>query len=234
MTRTTILTPLLATLLTATLGAAPAAANPLGQLFQYTGQIRAQMAAVRAQTDATFASCPRGALIADDIYDELEDLCRDLDRLEEQISRPVASRRQLRRLERLVRELDEQACEVHDAVHEAIEDRRFLGAPLIAPQPQAFGIPGVPDHVVRRLPPHVVTRLVSIHSARANRGVNVSVNRGRFNLAIGAQPIGLQRTAFRPIGLVQGAGPSPAAQALCSQAETLRTMTRQLLAIVCG
>lgn len=233
MIRTTVLNTLLITLVTAAM-AAPAAANPLGPLFQYTGQIRAQMAAVRGQTDATFASCPRGALIADDIYDELNDLCRDLDRLEEQIARPVTSRRQLRRLGRLVREVDDQACEVQEAIHEAIEDRRFRGAPVIAPQPQAFGIPGVPDHVVRRLPPHVVSRLVSIHAPRAHRGVNVSVNRGRFNLAIGTQPLGFQQTVLRPIGLVEPASPSPAAAALCSQAEALRTMTSQLLAIVCG
>lgn len=229
MTNTTLLATLLAA---ATAG--PAAANPLGQLFEYTGQVRAQMGVVRAQADATFGSCPGGALIADDIYDELDDLCRDLDRLEEQIARPVTSRYQLLRLERRVRELDEEACDLVAAVHAAIEDSRFRRAPLIAPAPLAYGIPGVPEHVARRLPPHVAARLVSIHSARANRSVNVSLNRGRFNLAIGTQPIGFQRTAFRPVGVAQPVGPSPAAAALCSQTERLRTMTRQLLAIVRG
>jgi len=216
MTRTTLLAALLAAI------AGPAAANPLGGLYQFTAQVRAQAAVVRAQAEATF-SCPRGDLIADDVYDELRDLCRDLDRLEYALDRPITSRHQLGRLERRVRRLDDQACEVQEAIHEAIADRRF------APQPIVQAIPGVPPHVARRLPPATLARLAAIHAPQANRGVSVQLGGGRFHLAIGGRPT----TALRPAAFDQPiAAPNPAADALCHEAQRLRRMTQQLLAIV--
>ncbi len=220
--------------------AAPAAANPLAQLLNYTGQIRGQMAVVRAQADVTFDCVPRGRLIADDIYDELDDLCRDLDRLEEQIAHPLISRHALRRMERLVRRLDEQACRVQDAVHAAIADRRFrrhgerhtVG---YAPDPRAYAIPGVPMHVLRKLPPHVVDHLAAARLGRASRGGTVSIGNGRFQLTIGRQPLVAPPVVVQPIGhtVARPIGPNPAGVALCAEADRLRLMTKQLTAIVC-
>lgn len=237
MSQTTITAALLAAFAT------PAAANPLAQLLNYTGQIRGQMSVVEAQTKATFDCVPSGRFIADDIYDELRDLCRDLDRLEDQIARPLTSRRSLRRLERLVERLDEQACEVQEAVHEALEDRRFRrhnDRRLVsyAPLQPVQTIPGVPNHVLRKLPPHVVEHVAAARLGRASRGSTVSIGRGRFQLTIGTQPAlahpGVGYTVARPIGLIgEPAAPNPAGAALCAEADRLRLMTKQLKAIVC-
>ena len=77
----------------------PAAANhghnhgpQSGNLHRYVDQIRSQMALVRAQTDATFERVRGGKFIAGDVYSELDDLCRELDRLEELTARPIGSR----------------------------------------------------------------------------------------------------------------------------------------------
>lgn len=201
----------------ATILAPPADANPLGQLYQFTGQIRSQMGLVRAQAEATF-SCPRGRLIADDVFDELDDLCRELDRLEGQIGRPMLSRQQLVRLERAVHRLDDQACAVEEAVRQAVAARSSLPGNQVGflPQQGPIGYPGITTS-------HTV----------GHRGVRVLVGGGRFSLAVGGgapavSPYAVGRPTFigRPAHDAEGA-------ALCAQAQTLRRMTQQLLSLVC-
>lgn len=199
--------------------AAPAAANPLAQLLNYTGQIRAQSHLVQAQTEAAFQACPSSRLLTDDIYDELEDLCRDLDRLEEQIARPLQTRSQLRRLERLAHRLEEQACEVDESIQRALEWARRRGQLGRAAQLPGYGFAAQ-------------SRIV--HHTVGHRGMRLMVRSGRFNLSIGGpQP----HVVARPIGFpgaVEAIGsPEPLAAALCAESDRLRLMTRQLAAIVC-
>lgn len=201
---------------------APASANHLASLYEFSGQVRSQMALVRAQAEATFAPLPAGRLLADDIFDELDDLCRRLDRFEEQISQIPGTRMQLRRMERLVERIDEQACEVQEEVQAALEraNRRFARPnPAFQPTPAGF-----PYHHFAR---HTV----------GHRGVRVVVAGGRFSLNIGgpsfqALPHSVARSHL--VGLQQPGVLAPQCDALTRQARRLRLMTQQLRQIVCG
>ncbi|MEO0531816.1 MAG: hypothetical protein AAF266_14755 [Planctomycetota bacterium] len=197
----------------------PAAANPLGQLFNYTGQIRAQAQLVQAQADAAFQGCPSSRLLTDDIYDELEDLCRDLDRLEQQIAEPLTTRRQLRRIERLAHRLEEQACEVDEEIREALaRARRRSSIGHVAALPhRSFGYS-----------PH------EFRHAVGHRGMHLVIGGGRFNINLGsARP----HFVGRPLGVNFGGSaagvPEPLAAALCAESDRLRLMTQQLAAFVC-
>lgn len=208
--------------------AAPVAANPYAGLLRFTAQVRAQSTLVEAQTAVIFDNLPRGRILADDIYDELEDLCRDLDRLETDLTRRHASRGLARRLERRAQRLDEQACELREAVEEAILDanrrsRHGVGRRFpVTHHPTQFAVaPGV------------------------TRGVSVSVGSGRFRLAFGAPQAPVYTTHQRfvgrnaafalPVGVAGPGGcvPPAAAEALRVEADRLRLMTKQLVAILC-
>lgn len=197
----------------------PAAANPLAQLFSYTGQIRAQAQVVQAQAAAAFDGCPSARLLTDDIYDELEDLCRDLDRLEEQIAQPLTSRRQLRRIERLAHRLEEQACEVDEEVREALDRARRRGS--------LGQVAALPRHGFGSSP-HLIRHAVG------QRNLHLVIGGGRFNINLGsARP----HLVGRPIGVTIGAAPvgvpQPLEAALCAESDRLRLMTQQLAAIIC-
>ncbi|TWT48410.1 hypothetical protein [Botrimarina hoheduenensis] len=96
--------------------AAQASAGSTNNLFWLAGEIRGQMAVVRAQADATFCGCRE----ADDVYDELEDLCRRMDRFEERLACPIETRADLRRLALEARRVERQSCELGDAVERAL------------------------------------------------------------------------------------------------------------------
>ena len=213
-----------------TLIAAPAAASPLAGLYNYTGQIRAQATVVEAQAEAAFGHCPRSRLLADDIFDELEDVCRKLDRLEEHLGREVVTRHGLRRLERLVGRLDDAACEVNEAVRESLADARRRSTPIL-PQP-------TPLRTVSYLPTRHSTFYPGItrHRVVSRRGVNVSFVNGRVHVNVGGQPVVTRRVSHRiapPTRIDAGGIAPPVERALCAEAERLRLMTQQLRAIVC-
>ncbi|TWU00067.1 hypothetical protein Pla108_10110 [Botrimarina colliarenosi] len=211
MLRTT-LTAAVAALLTA-----PAAADHLDPLLGYTGQVRGQMALVRAQAHATFDDCSSARLIADDVYDELDRLCRELDRLELLITRPIPSRTQVRLIDRALHRLDEQAGDVEDAVREALADPR--------------------RHAVRHQPafrPHggpIAYSQITTHTV-GHRGVRLVIGGGNFGVTIGStNPT--PRVAFRPTHAGRHGVGDPDGDALCGMTDNLRLMTRQLLALYC-
>lgn len=208
--------------------AAPAAANPLAQLFNYTGQIRAQANVVEAQARAAFEHCPRGRLLADDIYDELEDVCRELDRIEGHLARDVVTRHGLRRLERLVGRLDDAACEVNEAVRESLADARRRNAAILPPTPL---------RTVSYLPSRHSTFYPGITRDPIRRGgVNVSFVNGRVHVNVGGRPVVTRRVSHRiapPAVIGAGGIAPPVERALCAESDRLRLMTKQLLAIVC-
>lgn len=146
-----------------------------GNLHGYVGQIRSQMALVRAQADATFEGVRSGRFIAGDVYRELDDLCRELDRLEELTARPIGSRGDFRRLERAVQRVDEQAHGVEDAVRTALADpRRFQGRP---------GYQSGPSYLPATQPiyyPGITTSTVG------HRGIRLVIGGGKVGVSVGA------------------------------------------------
>lgn len=220
------------TLLTAglvALVAAPASANPFAGLLQFTSQIRGQSALVEAQAAATFDHLPRGRILADDVYDELEDICRELDRLEADLGRRHVSRGLIRRLERRAQELDEEACELSEAVEEAIRDASRRSR-LRASRPYPV--------------PHLPTNVALAHTLSRSR--TMTFGGGRLQISIGAPTafhpatsrvhVGRHVPHVRPIGpgVQESCLPPVAARALRVETERLRLMTKQLLAVLCN
>ncbi|MEO1495560.1 MAG: hypothetical protein AAFV43_00245 [Planctomycetota bacterium] len=162
--------------LTLAVAAAHASAGPKSNLYWLAGEIRGQMAVIRAQADATFRGCRE----ADDVYDELEDLCRRMDRLEERLACPIESRADLRRLARAAERVDRQACELDEAIEHALRRVRRGVGPAFGP-----GIgPGLGPAPV--LPPrHVDARQFGYRSP-----VGVA-NRSVFRMNLGGLSIGV-------------------------------------------
>lgn len=231
-------------------GAVQASAAPHNNLFWLAGEIRSQMAVVRAQADATFCGCNE----SDDVYDELEDLCRRMDRFEERLARPITSRGDLHRLSRAAERVDRQACELEEAVEHALRRLRRSGP--------AFG-PGYGAPVV--LPPrHVSARQIGYGPAYGVPGLNgprhtvFRMNIGGLsfgvcdegNLQVGrAAPTWQRRTVTRSVGFNHrpvghrvhrhgqvrpiGWGGDAEAAALCHQMGRLRQLTAALSAALC-
>ncbi|MEM6799492.1 MAG: hypothetical protein AAF589_08255, partial [Planctomycetota bacterium] len=61
------------------------ARNPQAGLYWLTGEIRGESAILAAQAEQLLADCRD----YDDVADELEDLCRDLDKLERELRKPI-------------------------------------------------------------------------------------------------------------------------------------------------
>lgn len=239
-------------------GAAQASAGPSNNLFWLAGEIRGQMAVVRAQTDATFCGCRE----ADDVYDELEDLCRRMDRFEELLSRPIDSRGDLRRLARAAERVDRQACELEEEIDDALRRLRRSGP--------AFGH----GHAVPVLPPrHASARQFGFgpsHAAPGFAGHSWAGNslaghsRSVFRMNIGGLSFGVcdegnlrvgraapawpRHTAVRPIGFPSvpvgnrvhhapirpiGWGGDAEAATLCHQMDRLRQLTSALASVLC-
>ena len=184
------------------------------QLLRYTDQIRSQMALVRAQTDATFERVRGGRFIAGDIYGQLDDLCRELDQLEELAARPVISRGNFRRIERAVLRVDEQSRDIEGAVRSALADpRRFQGTPSYLPATQPGFYPGITSNTV------------------GHRGIRLVIGNGNVGVNIG----GGQPTPYvtaRPVSTSRHGHGDRNGDALCSMTDNLRLMTRQLVALV--
>lgn len=203
----------------------PAAAQQGGGLFWLTGEIRGQIAAVEAQATVTLAGCDD----ADDVYDELRDLCRELDRFEAELRQPIVTRGQLRRLARRARDVDEQACDLQGEIVEAIEelrdDRRHFGR---RNGPSRFGVvPAVHpvDYVANRVGTHFVAgHRVGTHRgsqlrgytdivrASRRRGVSVAVG-GRFGpfVQVGVGPaVGFHRVGHPVVPPIAAPLPGPA------------------------
>lgn len=217
----------------------PANANPFGQLHNYAGQISAQTAVVGAQAHALFDDCAYGPLIADDVFDELGDLQRRLDRLCTTLATGPPTRGTLRRIERDTHRVHRQAQELDAEIRDAIAElrRRELRRTRHAfRQPLAYGVP---------VTPHLY--------ARNRGGVNLSFGNGRVQLNLAAnhpaaRHLANSRFATRHVvgyptigyghGLhgiaAHGWARQPQADALCAQSERLLRMTSQLVAIVCG
>lgn len=188
--------------------------NPSGgSLLRYTDQIRSQMALVRAQTDATFERVRGGRFIAGDIYGQLDDLCRELDQLEELAARPVISRGDFRRIERAVLRVDEQSRDVEGAVRSALADpRRFQGTPSYVPTQPAF-YPGFASNSV------------------GHRGIRLVIGNGNVGVSVGGgQPT--PYVAARPVSVGRHGHGDRSGDALCSMTDSLRLMTRQLVGLV--
>lgn len=215
MLRTT-LAAAAAAILTVPAASLPAAAQhglQPGQLLNYTGQIRAQMALVRAQTDATFEPCRSGRLISDDIYDELDGLCRELDRLEAAVSQPILTRNQLRRIDRALHRLDDQACDVEDAVRTALADPRRHRDSYFAPTVQTVGYRGFTTHTV------------------GHRGFRLMIGGGKVGVTVGvANPTPTIVAKPALVGFHRAGDPD--GDALCAVTDNLRLMTRQLLILM--
>lgn len=184
-----------------------------GNLLRYTDQIRSQMALVRGQTDATFERVRGGRFIAGDIYGQLDDLCRELDQLEELAVRPVGSRGDFRRLERAVQRVDQQSRDVEGAVRSALADpRRFQGTPNYVPTQPAY-YSGFASNTV------------------GHRGIRLVIGNGNVGVNIG----GGQPTPYvvaRPVNVSRHAHGDRNGDALCSMTDSLRLMTRQLVGLV--
>ncbi|QDV72341.1 hypothetical protein [Botrimarina mediterranea] len=196
----------------------PAAANHShkhgpggGGLHGYVDQVRSQMALVQAQTDATFERSRFSRLIAGDVYRDLDDLCRELDRLEEITARPIVSRGDYRRLERAVERVDDQARDLEEAVRSALADpRRFGGGPGFLPTTRPVYYPGI------------TTRPIS------SGGLRVVIGGGKVGVSIGATP----HVAARPVSVGRHGHRDRNGDALCAMTDNLRLMTRQLVALV--
>lgn len=185
-------------------------------LLRYTDQIRSQMALVRAQTDATFERVRGGRFIAGDIYGQLDDLCRELDQLEELAARPVGSRGDFRRLERAVQRVDQRSHEVVDAVRSALADpRRFQGTPNYVSTIQSGYFPSSTVG-------HRGIRLVI-----GNGNVAVNIGGGQHTPYVAARPV-----IARPVSVGRHGHGDRNGDALCSMTDSLRLMTRQLVALV--
>ena len=184
------------------------------QLLRLADQVRSQMALVRAQTDATFERVRGGRFIAGDIYGELDDLCRELDRLEELASRPIVSRGDFRRLERAVQRIDEQSRDVEGAVRSALADpRRLHGGPSYLSTTQPAYYPGITTNPTGR------------------RGIRLVIGNGKVGVSVAA-PQATPYVAARPVSASHHGHGDPAGDALCSMTDDLRLMTRQLVALV--
>jgi hypothetical protein len=183
------------------------------QLLRYTDQIRSQMALVRAQTDATFERVRGGRFIAGDIYGQLDDLCRELDQLEELAARPVVSRGDFRRIERAVQRVDQQSRDVEGAVRSALADpRRFQGTPNYVPTQPAY-YSGFASNTV------------------GHRGIRLVIGNGNVGVNIGGgQPT--PYVAARPVSVGRHGHGDRNGDALCSMTDSLRLMTRQLVGLV--
>lgn len=242
----------LATIVVLTAGATQASAQSASNLFWLAGEIRSQMATVRAQADATFCGCRE----ADDVYDELEDLCRRMDRFEERLACPIESRGDLRRLARAAERVDRQACELDEAIDHAL--RRSgpalgvpaLDAPVVLPPRHVsarhlgygptFGVPGLdgPRHTVLRMNIGGLSFGVcdggDFHvgpATRAFRHRSVTRTVGFGQPVLGADPVGHRghQSLVRPIGW----GGDAQAAALCHQMDRLRQLTAALSAALC-
>ena len=184
------------------------------QLLRYTDQIRSQMALVRAQTDATFERVRGGRFIASDVYGQLDDLCRELDQLEELAARPVVSRGDFRRIERAVLRVDEQSRDVESAVRSALTDpRRFQGTPSYLPTTQPVYYPGITTNTV------------------GHRGIRLVIGGGNVGVSVGA-PQPSPHVVARPVSVSRHGHGDRNGDALCSMTDSLRLMTRQLVALV--
>ena len=184
-----------------------------GNLLQYTGQIRSQMALVQAQADATFERSRSSRLVSRDVYRELDDLCRELDRLEELTARPLVSRGDFRRLERSVERVDAESRDVEAAVRSALDDPRRFGGPAFLPATQSVYYPGITTNPA------------------ASRGIRLVFGGGRVGVNIGgAQPT--PHLVARPVAFGRHGHGDPAGDALCAATDNLRLMTRQLVALV--
>lgn len=185
-----------------------------GNLLRYTDQIRSQMALVRAQTDATFEGIRGGRFIASDVYGQLDDLCRELDQLEELAARPVVSRGNFRRIERAVLRVDEQSDDVEDAVRSALADPRLRqSGPTFLPAVHPAYYPGITTNTV------------------GHRGIRLVIGNGKVGVNIGG-PQPSPYVVGRPVSVGQHGHGSRNADALCSMTDDLRLMTRQLVALV--
>ncbi len=192
-----------------------------GQLQRYTAQVRSQMALVRAQADATFERSRSSRLVSGDIYRELDDLCRELDRVEELTARPVLSKGDFRRLERAVERLDDQAHEVEEAVRSALADPRRFGGPGYLPVTRPTYYPGITTSN-----PGITT------TNFGQSGFRLVIGGGRVGVNIGSS----QPTRYgvaRPVAFGRHGHGDPAGDALCAATDNLRLMTRQLVAQVC-
>ncbi|MGL4512274.1 MAG: hypothetical protein ACRCT8_04230 [Lacipirellulaceae bacterium] len=230
-------------ILTLLLGLAGAAsASPAQQLYWLTGQIRGQMAAVEAQAHATF----RGTGAGDDVFDELEDLCRDIDRLERELSLPIESRGALRRLARSADRINAQACELSESVEEEIArsgSQLGGGRPVGFPHGGGYGVGYGGGFDPRIGSPYGVPFGGDRLGGRG--GVQVSLGGGR--IVIGTGPTVVGRPVIGPAAFVGapfhggGHGPScgrgvnPAqANALRAQVAGLQRLTEELHRILCG
>ena len=222
--------------------AVPALGQQGGGLLWLSGEIRGQIAVVQAHAEATLRHCDD----ADDVFDELRELCRDMDRFEACLQQPIRSRSQLRHLIRRARDVDDQVCELREEIEEALEDLREDaprfgrrgGPPIFAIQPAGY-------HAVRQQ-----RAASSIHLAlRGRYGTTLRVG---FGPEIGIHRVGLATVppiaeplpvpGYHPGVIGQGGphfgglrgGHGVIGCDLIDSVERLRGLTRQLRRIVGG
>ncbi len=221
------------------------------------GEIRAQMAVVDAQAQATLGRCDE----YEDVQEELEELCEDMSRFESLLAEPFWSDRHLRRLSRSADRVDDQVCEVREEIDDALED-------LLDDHP-------VPHHPINptsyqfnrgpiqySFPPRFVPAnqfgftTVSNRSPFSYRAGGLTLTFGssspRIRLvsgpevipAPGQSPWDIYHRTGRPafsqqaiyqqqIDTIGQVRHNAAAEALCAEAGQLRSLTQQLVRLLC-
>lgn len=99
----------------------------LDRVAWLVGEIRGQVAEVNGRAAAVLPFCDD----ADDVYEELADLSRDLDRFEQQLVRGITHPHDFNRLAHLADKIEEHACEVKEELEDALDD--FDPRPLPPP-----------------------------------------------------------------------------------------------------
>lgn len=223
------------------------------------GEIRAQMAVVDAQAQATLGRCDE----YEDVQEELEELCEDMSRFEALLADPLWSERHVRRLGRAARRVDEQVCEVREEIDDALEDlhddRPAFRRPI---HPASYQFNRGP--VQYSFPPRYVPASQFGFTTVSHQGP-ISYRSGGITLTLGSssprirlvsgpevlpapsprlspwdtyhrtgRPAYRQQSIFQQqVATIGAVRHNAAAEALCSEATQLRSLTRQLVRLLC-
>ena len=183
--------------------------------YALSAEIRGQLHAVRLQARETLIHCDE----ADDVYDEIRDLCRRLDLFDETLARASYSRKALSRLGRMAERVDDQACELQEEIEDALEDFR----------PRFHNAAFSPRYVPAQ-------NLYGMQTVRLGR-VTLTFGSSRPPVFLashtlpGQSPFGQFHNNPFPN---QVATPNPTGCALRRQAKQLRNLTLQLKLMLCN
>lgn len=186
-----------------------ASAAPHRSVHDITCALRSEIDALTYNAKLLLADCRDYR----DVTNELADLCRDLDRLERELRRPIRTHHQLERLGHLAHRVDDEACDLQEEIGEAIRwMQRYGGHRHFDPRP------------------HRASRLPVLPPSRA-RGLTFHLGGGSSRFAINFGGRGLaHRVSYAP---QVAAPPQVSLHELECSADRIRGLTRQLVAILC-